>query len=100
MNRGMVNHNYDSISIENCHPYSNGQFTTETYWALVKLSAWLLEQYGLGPDALMRHYDATTNTALGVHGKGCPLYFTEHPEAWEQFKETVGRYMQENPNIR
>ena len=100
MAQGMVNHNYDSISIENCHPYSNGQFTSETYWALVKLSAWLLQKYGLGTDALMRHYDATTNTAIGVHGKGCPLYFVEHPEAWEQFKATVGRYMQENPNIQ
>ncbi len=100
VDQGMVNHNYDSISIENCHPYSNGQFTSETYWALVKLTAWLLEQYGLGPDSLLRHYDATTNTQVGVHGKGCPLYFVEHPEAWEQFKATVGRFMEENPNLQ
>ncbi|MBO4411791.1 MAG: N-acetylmuramoyl-L-alanine amidase [Lachnospiraceae bacterium] len=100
IDRGMVNHNYDSISIENCHPYENGKFTTETYWALVKLCAWLLEQYHLTPDALMRHYDATSSPALGVTGKACPLYFVQNPAAWEQFKQAVGQYMIEYPNIQ
>lgn len=99
VSQGMTNHNYDSISIENCHPYANGQFTSETYWALVKLTAWLLEKYGLQTDALLRHYDATSNLRAGVHGKACPLFFVEHPDAWEQFKTAVGQYMIEHPDI-
>ncbi|GEM_PF-161583 len=86
-----VNHNYDAISIENCHPTEDGKFSSETYWALVKLSAWLLEQYGLDTNALIRHFDAT--------GKPCPAYYVDNPEAWEQFKNTVGQYMIEHPNI-
>ena len=100
MAAGMPNRNYDSISIENCHPDDTGQFTSETYWALVKLCAWLLEQYGLDETALIRHYDATTSTALGIHGKGCPLYFVQHPDAWEQFKQAVKNYMVEYPDIQ
>lgn len=86
-----VNHNYDAISIENCHPGEDGKFSSETYWSLVKLSAWLLQMYGLDQNALIRHYDAT--------GKPCPAYYVDNPEAWEQFKNTVGQYMIEHPNI-
>ena len=32
-------------------------------------------------DAVIRHYD--------VKGKLCPLYYVEHPEAWEQFKAAL-----------
>ena len=39
---------------------------------------------GLGRDQVIRHYDVT--------GKLCPLYFVEHPEAWEQFLADVAAY--------
>lgn len=83
--------NDDTISIETCHPDWTGQFNSDTFWAEVRLSAWLLEQYGLTKDALIRHYD--------VSGKDCPKYYVEHPEAWENFKNTVGQYMLEHPDI-
>jgi len=95
----LVNHNFDSISIENCHPDESGEFTHETYESLVYLTAWLLEEFHLSTDALMRHYDATSNLAAGIEGKACPKSFVEHPEEWEQFKQDVADYMVAYPNI-
>jgi N-acetylmuramoyl-L-alanine amidase CwlA len=73
--------NDDTISIECCHPGEDGQFTRETYDALVKLTAFLADYYGLQEQQIIRHYDVT--------GKLCPLYFVEHEDAWEQFKKDV-----------
>lgn len=76
--------NGDTISIEVCHPEADGQFTQETYASLVRLTAWLCDHFGLSRDHVIRHYDVT--------GKLCPLYFVEHPEAWEQFLADVNTY--------
>ena len=43
----------------------------------MKLTAWLCDYCDIGRDHVIRHYDIT--------GKLCPLYFVEHPDAWEQF---------------
>ena len=69
--------NEDTISIECCHPDGTGAFTPETYNALVRLVRWLMEYYQLEPSQILRHYDVT--------GKACPLYFVDHPDAWERF---------------
>lgn len=76
--------NVDTISIEVCHPDDTGQFTDESYAALVKLTAWLCDREHIGRDRVIRHYDVT--------GKLCPLYFVEHEDAWEQFKQDVKEY--------
>ena len=73
--------NHDTISVEVCHPDETGEFTDESYASLVKLVDWLLNKYDLEPDDVIRHYDVT--------GKLCPLYYVEHPDAWEQFKEDL-----------
>lgn len=39
---------------------------------------------GIGRDRVIRHYDVT--------GKLCPLYFMEHPAAWEAFLADVRAY--------
>ena len=67
------NRNYDTISIECCHPGEDGQFTQETYDSLVRLTAFLADYYGLERADIIRHYDVT--------GKLCPLYFVEHEDA-------------------
>ncbi len=77
------NRNYDTISIECCHPGEDGQFTQETYDSLVRLTAFLADYYGLERADIIRHYDVT--------GKLCPLYFVEHEDAWAQFKDDVFR---------
>lgn len=76
--------NMDSISIECCFVAKDGSFTQETYDSLISLLAWLTDAYDLDTDDILRHYDCG--------GKKCPLYYTEHPDKWEQLKEDVGSY--------
>lgn len=73
--------NYDSISIECCYEAEDGSFTQETYDSLISLLAWLTDTYDLGTDNILRHYDCG--------GKKCPLYYTEHEDAWVKLKEDV-----------
>lgn len=79
--------NGDSISIECCYLAEDGAFTQETYDTLVHTLAWLIDEYDLSVDDILRHYDCG--------GKLCPLYYAEHEEAWEQLRNDVADY--ENP---
>ena len=76
--------NRDTISIEVCHPDTTGKFNDATYAALVRLCAWLCEEYELEATDLIRHYDVT--------GKLCPLYYVENPAAWEQLIRDVASF--------
>lgn len=69
--------NMDSVSIECCYLSQDGKFTDETYQSLLQLCAWLMREYKLAPEDVLRHYD--------VGGKLCPSYYVEHEDAWEQF---------------
>lgn len=74
--------NYYSLSIECCHPDSSGKFTAATEQALVELTADICKRYHLDPEkAIIRHYDVT--------GKHCPLYYVNHPDAYEAAKKRV-----------
>lgn len=75
--------NQDSISIECCYKYENGQFTQETYDSLIELLAWLVNTYELEPEDILRHYDCG--------GKKCPLYYVDHEDAWRILKQDVGK---------
>lgn len=80
--------NVDTISIECCIDNDAGRFNEKTYDALVHLVAWLVGEYDLKIDDIIRHYDVT--------GKICPKYFVEHESAWEDFKLDVEKYIAEN----
>ena len=68
--------NNDTIAIEVCHPDTGGEFSPVTYTRVVELTAWLCHTFDLDPETdVIRHYDVTE--------KLCPLYYVEHPEAWE-----------------
>lgn len=74
--------NGDTVSIEVCHPDEMGEFSPVTYGRCVELAAWLCREFKLDPETdVIRHYDVT--------GKECPLYYVEHPEAWERLKADV-----------
>ena len=75
--------NYDSISIECCFKAADGSFTQETYDSLISLLTWLTDVYDLEAEDILRHYDCG--------GKKCPIYYTEHPDAWEKLKEDVAQ---------
>lgn len=80
--------NYDTISIECCHPDAAGEFNEKTYDALIQLTAWLCCKYGLSEDDIIRHYDVT--------GKECPLYYVKHEDAWLKLKDDVMAYIDQN----
>ena len=80
--------NYDSVSIECCYLDDSGQFTDATYRSLIELVAWLLGQYDLTEDDILRHYDEG--------GKNCPKYYVENDVSWQQFKKDVADYIDVN----
>ncbi len=87
---GTTEGNYSTISIECCHPDSTGKFTNATYESLVKLVSWLCQKYDFTADQVKRHYDyPRTNSSGVVWHKSCPLYFVNHPEKWEEFKNAL-----------
>ncbi|MBR3570761.1 MAG: N-acetylmuramoyl-L-alanine amidase [Oscillibacter sp.] len=76
------NRNRDTVSIEVCHPDAGGKFNDATYQRVVELSGWLCRTFDLDPSQdVIRHYD--------VSGKLCPLYYVEHPEAWEALRGDI-----------
>ena len=77
------NRNVDTVSIEVCHPDESGKFADATYESVVKLTAWLCKKYNLTQNDVIRHYDVT--------GKDCPKYYVEHPAAWKQLQEDIGK---------
>lgn len=80
--------NDDTISIEVCHPDESGKFTKKSYNTLVRLTAWLVCEYNLDSDYILRHFDVT--------GKNCPKYFVENEDEWDDFKKDVYSYIDEN----
>lgn len=79
--------NHLSISIENCHLDESGRFTEATYESCVKLTAYLVAEYGLERENIIRHYDVT--------GKLCPIYYVENEDKWEKFRDDVMNYIEE-----
>lgn len=78
--------NYDTVSIEFCHPDAEGKPNQATYDTLVKLTAWLCDLYGLdAKEGVIRHYDVT--------GKQCPMYFVQNAAEWTQFQSDVAKAM-------
>lgn len=74
--------NYDTVSIECCHPTEDGKFTNATYSSLIRLLSDLCREYGLDPSKdIIRHYDVT--------GKLCPLYYVEHEDKWAALLDDV-----------
>ena len=86
-----LDRNGDTVAIEVCHPDTAGEFSAVTYGSVVELTAWLCHTFDLDPaEDVIRHYDVT--------GKKCPLYYVEHPEAWERFlRDTAAELTGEEP---
>ena len=77
-----TNHrNRDTISVEVCHPDDSGRFNDAAYSSLVRLTVWLLENTGLKPEDVIRHYDVT--------GKECPRYYVRNEDSWHLFLQDV-----------
>ena len=84
--------NIDTISIEVCHPDETGAFSPAAYQQVVELTAWLCRTFDLDPDTdVIRHYDVTE--------KLCPLYYVEHPDAWDAFRADVAAEMERQTEV-
>lgn len=86
----VMTRNADSVSIECCYLDEDGEFTQETYDSLVHLLAWLVQEYNLESEDILRHYDCG--------GKKCPLYYVEHEDAWEKLLADVEGYSDSSYN--
>lgn len=73
--------NYDTLSIEVCHPDDTGEFNPKTYASLVTLVQWLVDTYHLNREQILRHYDVTS--------KECPRWFVQQPDAWAAFLDDI-----------
>lgn len=79
--------NDDTVSIECCHPDSDGRFTDATIRSLVRLIGWLCRELSLNEKHIIRHYD--------VSGKNCPKYYVEHQDAWRTLKKKLAAGIQQ-----
>lgn len=84
--------NRDTISIEVCHPDESGAFNEKSYASLIKLTTWLCQKAGLSSSQVIRHYDVT--------GKLCPIYFVQHPEAWQRFQDDLKKALGEDSTAK
>ena len=75
----------DTISIVCRSNNATGKMKEKTYDSLVHLTAWLVGEYDLKINDIIRHHDVT--------GKLCPKYFVEHESAWVDFKLDVEKYI-------
>ena len=72
-----------AISIEFCNTGVDGTMSSDTYASLVKLVAYLCDEFDLTEKNVERHYDIT--------GAACPRYFAKNPDSWTQFREDVAK---------
>ena len=84
--------NSNTIGIE-CACYSIGDrwfFTKATQEACARLTAWIMSEYGIPMDHLLRHGDITT--------KHCPSPYIDNPGdgpnwTWDKFRARVAAYL-------
>lgn len=88
--------NSNTVGIE-CATYSIGDrwfFTKATQEACARLAAWIMSEYNIPMDHLLRHGDITT--------KHCPSPYIDNPGdspnwTWAQFKAKVAEYLGNAP---
>lgn len=71
-----------TIGIELCNKDEAGNFTSETIKAAVELCVYLLKKYRLTVKDITTHHNI-------VGWKNCPKLWTEKPELFEAFKQSV-----------
>ena len=79
--------NDDTVSIECCHPDSDGRFTDATIKSLIRLTGWLCRELSLNEKHIILHYY--------VSGKNCAKYYVEHQDAWRTLKKKLAAGIQQ-----
>lgn len=84
--------NYYSYGIECTHLDWDGNFTKETYNTLVERCVDLCIEFNLNPlTNILTHHEI-------VGWKDCPRYFTNNPNAWDEFKQLVKSKLEQRVN--
>ena len=86
--------NSNSIGIEMCsRKYSNGTyyFKEQTIINCANLVKYLMNKYNIPNENVIRHYDVT--------GKICPAPFVNDNSAWNNFKNSLNRFVSNKPGI-
>lgn len=75
--------NDSSIGIEMCCHNNNGNwyFDDITVEKTIELTRWLMSEYGIGAENVIRHYDVTHKT--------CPAPFVVDEQKWIEFKNNL-----------
>ncbi|QUI21368.1 N-acetylmuramoyl-L-alanine amidase [Vallitalea pronyensis] len=82
--------NHYTIGIESCHLDKDGNYNNETYTSFVRLTADLLNEYGLDTDtALLRHNDISMKPCPRLFVDSSKWVHSDENDAWEQFKKDV-----------
>lgn len=69
--------NSNSIGVEICMTDKNGCIRMDSIRKAAELVRWLMKEYSIEPENVIRHYDVT--------GKDCPAPMVENPALWAQF---------------
>ena len=87
--------NSNSIGVEICthHNGKSWEFTEEAVDAAGRLASYLMGQYGVPADNVIRHYDVTGKSCPRVPGWGAVGGDAE----WEKFKKAIGAEEVETP---
>ena len=72
--------NNGTLHIEVCYKQSSGEFEQESKAALRELVQYLMQQYGISADKVVRHYDLT--------GKLCPYFYVDNTR-WAALHEYI-----------
>lgn len=80
--------NANSIGVELCSDFVNGKYIITEATALRGAGhvAWLMREYDIPIDRVVRHYDVT--------GKHCPMPYVDEAE-WKKFKDLVIKTLKE-----
>lgn len=83
--------NANSIGVELCSDFVNGKYIITPATALRGAGhiAWLMREYDIPSNRVVRHYDVT--------GKHCPMPYVDDRE-WEKFKSLVIKTLKETSN--
>lgn len=80
--------NSNSIGVELCSDFVNGKYIITEATALrgAGFVAWLMREYDIPIDRVVRHYDVT--------GKHCPMPYVDEAE-WKKFKNLIIKTLKE-----
>jgi N-acetylmuramoyl-L-alanine amidase len=77
--------NYHTIAIELCHPDKTGEFTDDTFFSAVNLTADICRRENIEPA-----YQITTHKNI-VGWKDCPKWWVDNPSELQRFIYSVER---------